>query len=312
VEFKKALVTGGAGFIGSHLSQGLLHRGLEIIVVDNLSTGKLENVPAGARFIQGDILDFNLIKELIPGVDIVFHEAARVSVRSSIKDFYQDAQNNIMGTLNLLHACIKSKVKKFVYASSMAVYADSLEPRAIKETYVTEPLSPYGIAKLASEKYCLTITKDLGIDCVILRYFNTYGRGQSFTPYVGVITIFIHKLLAGESPIIFGTGDQCRDFVHVEDVVNATLLAMDYNGPSEIFNVGTGFGISVRDLYTLLCSKINPSIKPSYMAEHQGEIKNSIADISKAQKLIHYHPQGKLEQLIDQIITWNSSKMITP
>jgi UDP-glucose 4-epimerase len=311
MEFKKALVTGGAGFIGSHLSQALLKRGLEVVVVDNLTTGKRENVPADAEFIEGDILDFNLVQRLISGTDILFHEAARVSVRSSVKDFYQDAQNNIMGTLNLLHACTKSKVRKFVYASSMAVYADSSEAIPIKETYLTEPLSPYGIAKLTGEKYCLTISKELGIDCKVLRYFNTYGVRQTFTPYVGVITIFIHRLLAGKSPTIFGSGEQRRDFVHVGDVVDATLHAMDYTGASEIFNVGTGVGISVRELSSLLCSKINPSIKPSYTAKHSGETKNSIADISKAKKTMNYNPRGKLQQLIDEIITWNRSKMST-
>jgi len=311
VEFKKALVTGGAGFIGSYLSRALLQRGIEVVIVDNLSTGKRENVPAGARFIQGDILDSNLIERLILEIDIVFHEAACVSVRSSVSNFYQDAQNNIMGTLNLLRACAKSKVKKFVYASSMAVYADSLEPVPIKETYCTEPLSPYGIAKLASEKYCLTITKELGIECAVLRYFNIYGRGQSFSPYVGVITIFIRQLLAGEIPVIFGTGEQRRDFVHVEDVVDATLRAMDNSGPSEIFNVGTGAGISVKKLASLLCSKINPSLIPSHVKEHPGEIKNSIADISKAHALLRYSPQGRLEELMGEIITWNSSTMHT-
>jgi UDP-glucose 4-epimerase len=311
MEFKKALVTGGAGFIGSHLSQALLKRGLEVVVVDNLTTGKRENVPADAKFIEGDILDFNLVQRLISGTDIIFHEAARVSVRSSVKDFYQDAQNNIIGTLNLLQACTKSNVRKFVYASSMAVYADSSEAIPIKETYLTEPLSPYGIAKLTGEKYCLTISKELGIDCIVLRYFNTYGVRQTFTPYVGVITIFIHRLLAGKSPTIFGSGEQRRDFVHVGDVVDATLHAMDYTGASEIFNVGTGVGISVRELSSLLCSKINPSIKPSYTAKHSGEIKNSIADISKAKKTMNYNPRGKLQQLIDEMITWNRSKMST-
>jgi len=311
VEFKKALVTGGAGFVGSHLSHALLQRGLEVTVVDNLSTGKRENVPAGAQFIQGDILDANLIERLISDRDIVFHEAACVSVRSSIKNFYQDAHTNIMGTLNLLNACAKSTVKKFVYASSMAVYADSLEPTPIKETYRTDPLSPYGIAKLASEKYCLTITKELDIACVILRYFNIYGRGQGFTPYVGVITIFIRQLLTGETPLIFGTGEQRRDFVHVGDVVDATLRAMDCGGPSEIFNIGTGVGTSVKELFFLLCSKINPAIAPSYTKEHTGEIKNSIADISKAHAVMQYHPQGKLEQLIDEIISWNSATIHT-
>jgi len=311
VEFKKALVTGGAGFIGSHLSQALLKRGLEVVVVDNLTTGKRENVPADAKFIEGDILDFNLVQRLISGTDIIFHEAARVSVRSSVKDFYQDAQNNIMGTLNLLQACTKSKVQKFIFASSMAVYADSAEPTSIKETYATAPLSPYGIAKLTGEKYCLTVSKKIGVDCVVLRYFNTYGTRQTLTPYVGVATIFTNKLLAGESPTIFGSGEQRRDFVHVGDVVDATLRAMDYAGPSDIFNVGTGIGTSVKELFSLLRSKINSSIQPSYTAEHPGETKNSIADISKAKKTMNYNPRGKLQQLIDEIITWNRSKMST-
>jgi len=311
MEFKKALVTGGAGFIGSHLSEGLLKKGLKVVIVDNLSTGKRENVPADAEFIKGDILDLDLIEKIIPEIDIIFHEAARVSVRSSVKDFYQDAQNNTMGTLNLLRACTKSRVKKFILASSMAVYADSLKPVSIKETYTTKPVSPYGIAKLASEHYCLTITRELGIDCVILRYFNTYGIGQTFTPYVGVITIFIRKLLAGNPPTIFGSGEQRRDFVHVGDVVHATLQAMDYSGTGEIFNVGTGVGISVKELFSLLRSKINPSMQPSYAAEHPGEIKNSIADISKIQSLMNYQPQGEVKQLIDGIIAWNSSKTST-
>ena len=309
MEFKKALVTGGAGFIGSHLSQALLKRGLEVVIVDNLSTGKRENVPTDAEFIEGDILDFNLVQNLTPQTDIIFHEAARVSIRSSVKDFHQDAQNNIMGTLNLLQACTKSNVKKFIFSSSMAVYADSPKPIPIEETYSTEPISPYGIAKLTGEKYCLTITRKVGIDCVVLRYFNTYGTKQTFTPYVGVVTIFINKLLAGKSPTIFGSGEQRRDFVHVGDVVDATLRAMDYTGPSEIFNVGTGVGTSVKELFALLCSKINSSVRPSYTSEQAGEIKNSIADISKAKKMMNYNPEGKLQQLIDEIITWNSLKM---
>jgi len=312
VEFKKALVTGGAGFVGSHLSRALLQRGREVIIVDNLSTGKRENVPVGARFVRGDILDATLIEGLIPEIDIVFHEAACVSVRSSIRNFYQDAHNNIMGTLNLLRACAKSKVKKFVYASSMAVYADSPEAAPIKETYRTEPLSPYGIAKLASEKYCLTIARELGIACVILRYFNIFGRGQGFTPYVGVITIFIRRLLAGETPLIYGSGGQCRDFVHVGDVVDANLGAMEYSGPADIFNIGTGTGTSVKELALLVCSHINPSVVPAHTKEHPGELKNSIADISKARALLGYSPRGRLEEFMGEIIAWNRLTMNTP
>jgi UDP-glucose 4-epimerase len=309
MRYKKALVTGGAGFIGSHLSRALLERGVHVVVIDDLSTGKRGNVPQDAEFIEGDIGDVDLLERHVPSTDIIFHLAARVSIRSSVAEFYRDAEINVMGTLNLLRACRNTDVERIIYASSMAVYADSPNALPITETFGAEPLSPYGIAKLASEKYCLNITRELGMNCVALRYFNTYGRGQSFTPYVGVITIFIRQLLAGERPTIFGSGEQRRDFVHVGDVVDATLAAMEYGGPSDIFNVGSGTGMSVNELASLLCSRINPALTPRHTTEHPGEIQHSVADISKAGRLLHYEPRGRCEGLLDDIIEWNRSQM---
>jgi len=221
--YKRALVTGGAGFIGSHLSRALLKEGLEVTILDNLSVGKKENIPGGCKFIHGDIRSIKDVKGALEGIDIVFHEAARVSIRSSVAMFYEDAEHNILGTLNVLKCCMKSSVKKIVYASSMAVFADCDSPRQINEEYPKEPLSPYGISKLASEKYCYQFSYDTGIHCHVLRYFNTYGVGQTLSPYVGVITIFINRLIEGKPPVIFGDGEQRRDFVHVSDIVSANI-----------------------------------------------------------------------------------------
>ena len=305
MEYKKALVTGGAGFIGSQLAEALLKKGIQVVVVDNLSMGKRESVPDGTTFVEGDILSFDVLQEALSEVDVVFHQAAKVSIRASNRAFYEDAQTNIMGTLNLLKACMESNVRKFIYASSMAVYADSKTPVPIDETYPTEPISPYGIAKLASEKYCLKVTKELGIDSVVLRYFNTYGQGQTFTPYVGVITIFINRLLEEKPPLIFGTGEQRRDFVYVGDVVNANLEAMECNVSGEIFNIGTGIATSVNEIASLLCSKINPKIQPLFVEEQTGELKNSVADITKALRILGFAPKANLEDKIDEIIDWN-------
>ena len=303
MRYEKALVTGGAGFIGSHLVRGLLRHDLEVVVIDNLLTGKREKVPPEAAFIKGDILDIELIERITSQVDIVFHLAAVVSVRSSVKEFYADAQTNIIGTLNLLQGCIRGKrVRKFIYASSMAVYADSPDPCPISETYTTEPLSPYGVSKLASEKYVLQVGRQENFDTVVLRYFNTYGPGQTFTPYVGVITIFVNRLLARKPPIIFGDGEQRRDFIHAGDVVEATIRAMEEDITGEICNVGTGVATSVNEITQMLCSRIDPEIKPVRAEGQPGELKNSVADISKARKILKLSPQFRIEEKIDEVI----------
>jgi UDP-glucose 4-epimerase len=259
--FQRALVTGGAGFIGSHLVRALLEQGVEVSVLDDLSVGKPENVPAAAKFVKGDVRDANAVDEALGGVDCVFHNAAVVSVRASVEGFVRDADVNLMGTLNLMDRLDASGVRKAVLASSMAVYADSEQQLA--ESHPTEPLSPYGIAKLAAERYWILMCRRFGIAATVLRYFNTYGPGQSFTPYVGVITIFINRLLAGEPLVIFGDGEQRRDFVHVDDIVAANLLALGANAADRIFNVGTA--------------------KP-------GEMRSAVADISAIRDALGFAP----------------------
>jgi UDP-glucose 4-epimerase len=299
---QKALVTGGAGFIGSHLTRDLLARGLEVVVLDDLSMGKQENLPTDAQLIVGDVCSPDDVRKALEGVDVVFHEAARVSVRSSIKQFYDDAEINFMGTLNLLQCCANSSVRRIVFASSMAVYADSEYPEPITEEYKAEPISPYGIAKLAAEKYCLQLARDMDIDCHVLRYFNTYGVGQSITPYVGVITIFIERLLAGKPPVIFGDGEQRRDFVHVSDIVAANILAMDSEERYGLFNVGTGRATSVKEIAAMLCEKIAPDIAAEYVAAHPGELRYSIADIGRISEILGYSPQVSITERLDEII----------
>lgn len=304
MKFKHALVTGGAGFIGSHITERLLAEGLSVTVVDNLTVGSRQNVPQNAHFVEGDIRNSSLIKKLVKTTDIVFHQAAKVSIRASVEQCYQDADNNLMGTLNLLRACSGSNIKKIIFASSMAVYADSPNPAPVKEDYLLEPLSPYGIAKLASEKYCLLLCKEYGIDCTILRYFNTFGPRQTFTPYVGVITIFINRLLRGEPPKIFGDGKQMRDFVYVGDIANANILAMHCEPTGEILNIGTGKATTVSEIAELLRTSINPAIPVQYEEEQPGELRISFADISRAREKIGYAPQWGLQDKIGEVINY--------
>jgi len=303
--YSKALVTGGAGFIGSHLVERLISDGLEVTVLDNLSTGKRSNLPAEADFVLGDIRDSAIVNAVVSGVDVVFHLAARVSIRASMEGFWEDAETNLVGSLNILRACVSRRAKKLIYASSMAVYADALHPVPIAEDYATAPISPYGVAKLASERYGMLVAAQSGFEVVALRYFNTYGPRQTFTPYVGVITIFIQRLLRGEPPVIFGDGEQCRDFVYVGDIVDATVRAMNGNVSGEVFNIGSGQGTTVNQIAGMLCERLAPEVAPQHADAYRGELRNSIADISKARRLLGYEPRGRLEDKIDEIIAWN-------
>ncbi len=309
--YKKALVTGGAGFIGSNIVKELLKEGLEVTVLDDLSMGKIENVPEDAEFIEGNVCSQDDVNSAIKDVDIIFHEAARVSIRSSMDGFYKDAETNLMGTINLLRCCRDSSVKKLIFASSMAIYSDCDRAVHIDEDYMAEPISPYGISKLASEKYCLQISESNGIDCHILRYFNTFGAGQALTPYVGVITIFINALLEGNAPTIYGDGEQRRDFIHVSDIVRANILAMKSNLPDTIFNVGTGIDTSVNEIAQLLCDKINPSIKPVHVDAQAGELRNSIADITNINEKLGFSAKSLLHDKIDEVIEYYKNKKLS-
>ncbi len=296
------LVTGGAGFIGSHVAEALLREGREVTILDDLSSGKEENLPDAARFIRGSILEEKALEEAMKGVEAVVHLAARVAIRDSFRHFLDDARANVMGTLNVLRLAGERGIRRLLFASSMAVYADRNEPVPIPETFPREPISPYGVSKLASEQYLLLLAGRQGISPVILRYFNVYGPRQAFTPYVGVVTIFAKRLVEGLPPLVFGDGEQQRDFVHVEDVARATLLALDSGLGGEVFNVGTGKGTSVNEVARILIDRLSPGLHPHHLDAQPGEIRHAIADISKIGRLLGFRPARRFPEGLDEIL----------
>jgi len=304
--FKRALVTGGAGFIGSRIAAGLVEKGIEVVVIDDLSMGKAENVPEGARLVVGDICDEASLAAALEGVDVVFHNAARVSIRNSFDDVGEDTRTNVLGTVALLRQAGRTGgggVRRFIYASSMAVYApDSSLP--INEGAALNPISPYGAGKLAGELYTKHLAAFFGFEHVILRYFNTYGPGQTPTPYVGVITIFTRNLLAGKPPVIFGEGRQVRDFVHVSDVAEANLRAMEMAPDGAVINVGTGKGTSVGEIARILIERISPGMRPEYGPLPRGEPIDSVADTGELTRLLGFAPRAALDERIDGVIEW--------
>jgi UDP-glucose 4-epimerase len=298
--FRHALVTGGAGFIGSHLSRALLQQGRQVTVLDNLSVGRREVIPAGSRFVAGDIRDEAAVADALRGVDCVFHLAAQVTIRGSFDRFYEDLDTNVMGTARLLRAVDPAAVKWFVLASSMAVYADAATPDPIDEHHPTEPLSPYGIGKLAAEGVGRQILGSRGIPFTALRFFNTFGPGQTYTPYVGVITIFVTRLLHGEPPLIFGDGEQQRDFVHVDDIVAGTMAAPG-RAPGT-YNLGSGRGTTLNDLARVLTERIDPALRPEHAPAPAGELRFSIADTTAARAALDYRPTRTIKNDLDGVI----------
>jgi UDP-glucose 4-epimerase len=298
--FTRALVTGGAGFIGSRLASALLDRGLRVTVLDNLSVGRRENVDPRARLIVGDVRDAAAVDTALAGVDSVYHLAAQVTIRGSFERFYEDLDTNLMGTANLIRRLNPEAVKWFVLASSMGVYADRDAPRPIDERSSTDPISPYGIGKLAAEKIAGQILGMRGVPLTIVRYFNTFGPGQAYTPYVGVLTIFITRLLAGEPPVVFGDGEQQRDFIHVDDIVYGTMAGV--GRATGIFNLGTGHGTSLNQLAHLAIERLQAGVLPVYEAARPGELRYSIADITAARRALGFDPTRSLATHMDEVI----------
>lgn len=301
--FSHVLVTGGAGFIGSHLVPRLLADGVRVTVLDDLSTGKEENIPAGARFIRGDVRSPEAVAEaLSQGVDGVIHLAARVTIRGSADGFVPDADVNILGTLNLLQAVRGRPLHKFVFASSMAVYGDAPDPTPVSEAFTIAPASPYGVSKYAGELYTRLLCAAAGIPWAVVRYFNTYGPNQGFTPYVGVVTIFITRLLRGEPLTLFGDGNQCRDFVHVDNIVQGTLLALGSPRPEGVWNLGTGHGHTVNDIVTVLsrCLGVSPVVQ--YQPRREEELIHSVADVRRAGAELGYEPRRLFPDGLEAVI----------
>jgi len=310
--FSKVLVTGGAGFIGSHIADRLLADGYHVTVLDNLSTGKLQNLKRCSnnpnfRFIKGDIRDGKIIDGAVAGVDAVIHEAAITSVPLSMKNPKLVFSVNSAATMNLLKSCVKNKVKRFVFASSAAVYG-AAKKMPISEDAPTKPLSPYGESKLRSEKYCQKFWDEHGLETVCLRYFNVYGPRQTAGQYAGVISRFFDRLRKKLPPVIYGDGEQTRDFVYVGDVVEATILALGCKrAAGEILNISTGKATSVNQLSKTFAKLMHcPSVKPKYAARREGEIRHSQADITKAKKILDYRPKVSLEQGLKKFVEWKS------
>ena len=299
-KFLHALVTGGAGFIGSRLVHRLLDHGVRVCVLDNLSAGTRDLVDPRARFVKGDVRCLDDVQSALKDVDCVFHLAAQVTIRGSLQRFYDDVDNNLMGTLNLLRCLDPDVVRHFMLASSMAVYADSPTPEPLPETYPQEPIAPYGVSKLAAERICHQVLNQKNIPFYALRYFNTFGPGQSFTPYVGVMTIFITRLLNGDNPVIFGDGEQRRDFVHIDDIVEGTIRSLV--SPPGFYNLGTGRATSIIELAKILIEKIRPDAHPHFAPAQPGELRFSIADISAASTNLGYFPERSLHAEIDSVI----------
>lgn len=299
----KVLVTGGAGFIGSHLCELLLAQGHTVRALDDLSVGRMEHLPPRCAFHRGSVLDREALLEGLHGMEAVAHLAARVTVRGSMEGFVDDARVNLLGTLETLRAAHEAGVRRFVLASSMAVYADAPDGAALREDHPREPVSPYGIHKLAAEQEVLLVGKHLGLEPVVLRYFNVFGPRQGFTPYVGVITIFITKLLRGEPPTVLGDGRQTRDFVHVTDIARGTALALTSpQAAGGIFNLGSGRGTSVRSLAEMLTRRIRPELRWQHAAAHPSELRHAVANIDRARRVLGYTPTTELSSQLDEVI----------
>ena len=296
------VVTGGCGFIGSHIAEALVKDGTNrVVVFDNLSSGYRENIEHirdRVDLIQADVRDYDALTDALTGVDYVFHEAALVSVFDSVDRPFDNHEINLTGTLNVLDAAARSGVKRVVLASSAAVYGnDPTLPKV--ETMLPCPESPYGLAKISKEHYASVYSKLYGLPAVALRYFNVYGpRQDPRSPYSGVISIFVDRVLDGRSPKVFGDGQHTRDFVFVKDVVQANLLAMhhpDLKG-GEVFNVATGQGCSLLALLETINRLNDTEIPPVFEPARAGDIQHSRADITRAKAVLGYAPSFTLRQ----------------
>jgi len=310
--YSKVLVAGGAGFIGSNLVDKLLQEGVEVTVLDNLYTGSLENIAhhkqnRNFHFVRGDVRNPDAVKSIVKDMDAVFNEAAVVSVPRSMENPLLANEVNVTGTLNLLTACLHSGVKRFVQASSASIYGNTAA-LPLREELPPKPISPYAVSELAAESYVKVFSTVYGLPTVCLRYFNVYGPRQTYSPYSGVITIFINRLQRNQPPIILGNGKQTRDFVYVEDVIKANMLALiRKRAVGEVFNIATGIATTINQMVTILQESMGKmNLRPIYKEPRSGDIRHSCASIEKARKILGYKPQFSLEKGLTKLVEWYS------
>ena len=301
----RALVTGGAGFIGSHLVDRLLADGLEVRVLDDLSTGHLENLPVHSALtvVQGDVADLDTVYRAVSGCDWVFHEAAIASVPKTIEDPIASQRVNYGGTVNVLEAARNAGVRRVMFAASAAAYGD-LPDQPKSEAMPVKPLSPYAVDKLASEYACQVYHRVYGLETVCLRYFNVYGpRQDPSSPYSGVISLFADRLGRGEAPVIHGDGEQTRDFVFVGDVVEANVRAAKHtDAPGRVVNVATGAAVSLNTLFERMQHIVGADLAPSYGAERAGDIRHSVADVSTAAACLDWSASTPLDEGLSALL----------
>jgi nucleoside-diphosphate-sugar epimerase len=308
------LVTGGAGFIGSHLTEELVRRGHQVRVVDSLITGKRRNLDhiLGVEFLEGDLADMSVCVRAVQGVDFVLHQAAIPSVPRSVKDPVTSNRANIDGSLNILVAARDAGVKRLVYAGSSSAYGNT--PTLPKrEDMATNPLSPYALQKLVAEQYCQMFTRLYGFETVTIRYFNVFGpRQDPGSPYSGVISLFSTAVLEARRPTIYGDGEQTRDFTYVANVVDGVLRASEAPGAAgEVINVATGSRISLNGLLATLNAIAGTSVEAIYAEPRLGDVKDSLADISKAKQLLGYQPLVNLEDGLRRTLAWARTESAT-
>jgi Nucleoside-diphosphate-sugar epimerases len=308
------LVTGGAGFIGSHLVEELARRGERVRVVDNLSTGKRQNIAhlTSVEFVEADLADLEVARRAVTGVDYVLHQAAIPSVPRSVQDPITSNRANIDASLNILVAARDAGIKRLVYAGSSSAYGDT--PTLPKvETMPTAPLSPYALQKLVAEQYCQIFTRLYGLETVTIRYFNVFGpRQDPSSPYSGVISLFISALCEGGQPTIYGDGEHTRDFTYVANVVDGVLRACTAAGASgEVINVATGGRISLNTLFKTIRELVNARVEPIYAPPRPGDVKDSQADISKASRVLGYAPIVSFEEGLSRTVAWYRDSQVT-
>ena len=299
------LVTGGAGFIGSHISEALLTRGHRVRVADNFATGHKKNIRDGVEFVEGDCADPAFAKKIVAGMDYVIHQAAIPSVPRSVEKPLESHRANVDGMLHMLLASRDAGVKRLVFAGSSSVYGDT-EVLPKTETMPTNPMTPYALQKLNGEQYGQMFTRLYGFETVTTRYFNVFGpRQDPGSPYSGVISLFIKALVDGTRPTIYGDGGQTRDFTYVANVVDAVIRAAETPGVGgQVFNVATGSRISLNQLLETLKQIFNSNVEPIYKDARPGDVRDSQADISKAAALLGYQPSVNFEAGLRETVKW--------
>ena len=305
----KALITGGAGFIGSNVAIKLLEMGFEVRILDDLSSGFESNIPEGAEFIEGSVVDGDVTKAAANSVDYIYHLAASVGNKRAIDNPISDATINVLGTLNVLEAARATGVKKLVYSSSAGIFGE-LKTIPIREDHPRDPDSPYGVSKLAAEKDCLAYMKLYDIPVVCLRYFNVFGVHQRFDAYGNVIPIFADRILKRIPITIFGDGEQTRDFVNAKDIAQANIKSA-LSEATGVFNIGSASRITINHLAELMEKVSGVSVGVEYGPERPGDVKDSLADVKKAREAFGFDPSSDIEGGLREYWKWINSDLVT-